>query len=99
LRQPFRTAAIMFTGLPRDAARKLMRGLRNFNFWISAAWRFAGEMAEIAATFREAGLPGEFHAAAEMIYRRLAGFKGASSTPSLEEVLKTLIPTAYACNI
>jgi len=54
------------------------------------AWRFAGEMAEIAATFREAGLPGEFHAAAEMIYRRLAGFKDAPATPSLEEVLKTL---------
>jgi 3-hydroxyisobutyrate dehydrogenase-like beta-hydroxyacid dehydrogenase len=55
------------------------------------AWRFAGEMAEIAATFREAGLPGEFHAAAEMIYRRIAGFKDAPSAPALEEVLKTLI--------
>ncbi len=55
------------------------------------AWRFAGEMAEIAATFREAGLPGEFHAAAEMIYSRLAGFKDAPTTPALEEVLKTLI--------
>lgn len=60
------------------------------------AWRFVGEMAEIAATFREAGLPGEFHAAAEVTYRRLAGFKDASSTPSLDEVLKALIPTAYA---
>ena len=60
------------------------------------AWRFAGEMAEIASTFREAGLPGEFHAAAEMIYDRIAGFKDAPSTPSLEEVLKALIPTAYA---
>jgi 3-hydroxyisobutyrate dehydrogenase-like beta-hydroxyacid dehydrogenase len=60
------------------------------------AWRFSGEMAEIAATFRGAGLPGEFHQAAEMIYRRLAGFKDAASTPSLEEVLKTLIPTSYA---
>jgi hypothetical protein len=48
-------------------------------------------MAEIAATFREAGLPGEFHAAAEMIYRRLAGFKDAPTTPALEEVLKILI--------
>jgi 3-hydroxyisobutyrate dehydrogenase-like beta-hydroxyacid dehydrogenase len=57
------------------------------------AWRFAGEMAEIAATFREAGLPGEFHAAAEMIYRRIEGFKDAPSTPALEEVLKTLIQT------
>jgi len=57
------------------------------------AWRFAGEMAEIAATFRAAGLPGEFHAAAEMIYRRMAGFKDAPSTPSLEEVLETLTRT------
>jgi 3-hydroxyisobutyrate dehydrogenase-like beta-hydroxyacid dehydrogenase len=58
------------------------------------AWRFAGEMAEIAATFRAAGLPGEFHAAAEMIYRRMAGFKDAPSTPSLEEILNTLTQTS-----
>jgi len=55
------------------------------------AWRFAGEMAEIAATFREAGLPGEFHAAAEMIYRRIADFKGASATPALKDVLAQLV--------
>ncbi|MBT8364392.1 MAG: DUF1932 domain-containing protein, partial [Deltaproteobacteria bacterium] len=55
------------------------------------AWRFAGEMAEIAATFREAGLPGEFHAAAEIIYRRIAGFKDAPAIPTLEEVLDALI--------
>lgn len=55
------------------------------------AWRFAGEMDEIAATFREVGLPGEFHAAAGMIYRRMAGFKDASSTPVLEEVLEVLL--------
>ena len=59
----------------------------------ATAWRFAGEMAEIAATFREAGLPGEFHAAAEMIYQRIAGYKDAPSVPALEEVLKTLIET------
>jgi 3-hydroxyisobutyrate dehydrogenase-like beta-hydroxyacid dehydrogenase len=58
------------------------------------AWRFAGEMAEIAATFREAGMPGEFHIAAEMIYRRIAGFKDASTIPSLEEVLETLTQTS-----
>ena len=58
------------------------------------AWRFAGEMAEIAATFREAGMPGEFHAAAEMIYRRIAGFKDATSTPPLEAVLEKLIQTS-----
>jgi 3-hydroxyisobutyrate dehydrogenase-like beta-hydroxyacid dehydrogenase len=54
------------------------------------AWRFTGEMAEIAATFREAGMPGEFHAAAEMIYQRIAGFKDAPETPALEEVLEKL---------
>lgn len=51
------------------------------------AWRFAGEMEEIAATFREAGLPGEFHSAAAEIYRRLAAFKGAEGVPSLLTVL------------
>jgi len=32
------------------------------------AWRFAGEMEEIASTFRQAGLPGEFHQAAAEVY-------------------------------
>jgi 3-hydroxyisobutyrate dehydrogenase-like beta-hydroxyacid dehydrogenase len=57
------------------------------------AWRFAGEMEEIAETFREAGMPGEFHAAAGMIYRQIAGFKDATSIPSIEEVLESLIRT------
>lgn len=55
------------------------------------AWRFAGEMDEIAATFREAGLPGAFHEAAAEVYRRMAGFKDAPETPSLEEVLAALL--------
>ncbi len=54
------------------------------------AWRFVGEMEEIAATFREAGLPGDFHAAAGEIYRRMAPFKEMTETPSLEEVLEAL---------
>ncbi|UCH20816.1 MAG: NAD(P)-dependent oxidoreductase [Deltaproteobacteria bacterium] len=54
------------------------------------AWRFSGEMEEISSTFREAGLPGEFHAAAAIIYRRIAGFKDAPSIPSLEAVLEAL---------
>jgi len=54
------------------------------------AWRFAGEMEEISSTFDQAGLPGEFHAAAAVLYRRLAHFKDAPSKPSLEEVLAAL---------
>lgn len=39
------------------------------------AWRFEGEMREIAATFAAAGLPEGFHAAAAETYRRLAPLK------------------------
>lgn len=55
------------------------------------AWRFEGEMQEIAATFRDAGLPGEFHEGAAEVYRRLAQFKGAEAVPSLEAVLAALL--------
>ncbi|MEX2355739.1 MAG: DUF1932 domain-containing protein [Thermaerobacterales bacterium] len=54
------------------------------------AWRFVGEMDEIAATFRSAGVPGEFHQAAAEIYRRLAHYKDAPEVPSLSEVLADL---------
>ena len=54
------------------------------------AWRFAGEMDEIAATFRSAGLPGEFHTAAGEVYRRLADFKESAALPELEAVLAAL---------
>jgi 3-hydroxyisobutyrate dehydrogenase-like beta-hydroxyacid dehydrogenase len=54
------------------------------------AWRFTGEMAEIAATFEDAGLPGGFFVAAGEIYDRLAAYKDAAEPPSLDEVLKAL---------
>lgn len=54
------------------------------------AWRFAGEMEEIAATFAAAGLPGGFHLAAADLYTRLAGFKDAPATPPLDAVLDAL---------
>ena len=56
------------------------------------AWRFAGEMEEIAATFAAAGLPGGFHLAAADLYTRLAPFKDAPATPSLDAVLAALHP-------
>ena len=54
------------------------------------AWRFAGEMEEISSTFASAGAPGEFHAGAAILYRRLAHFKDAPELPSLEEVLYSI---------
>lgn len=55
------------------------------------AWRFVGEMHEIAATFRGAGLPGGFHQAAAEVYERLAGFKGQDKPPAIETVLDVLL--------
>jgi hypothetical protein len=54
------------------------------------AWRFTGEMEEIAATFAAAGMPPGFHQAAADIYQRLAGFKDAPATPALEPLLDAL---------
>jgi 3-hydroxyisobutyrate dehydrogenase-like beta-hydroxyacid dehydrogenase len=55
------------------------------------AWRFEGEMKEIAATFHEAGLPDGFHQSAAEIYHRMASFKDAAETPPLRDVLKALL--------
>lgn len=55
------------------------------------AWRFEGEMNEIASTFQEAGLPDGFHKAAAEIYHRMAGFKDSNQSPILGEVLTALL--------
>jgi 3-hydroxyisobutyrate dehydrogenase-like beta-hydroxyacid dehydrogenase len=50
------------------------------------AWRWIGEMEEIAASFEAAGLPGGFHLAAAELYRRLQAFKDGASQPALAQV-------------
>jgi 3-hydroxyisobutyrate dehydrogenase-like beta-hydroxyacid dehydrogenase len=55
------------------------------------AWRFVGEMEEMAATFDGVDLPGDFHNGAAEIYRRIADFKNAPETPPLEDVLAALL--------
>jgi 3-hydroxyisobutyrate dehydrogenase-like beta-hydroxyacid dehydrogenase len=70
-------------GVP-DAAERVGRSMPK-------AWRYAGEMDEIAATFRSAGVPGEFHDAAAEIYRRLSAFKDAPKTPSIDDMLHELL--------
>ena len=54
------------------------------------AWRFEGEMHEIADTFDAAGFPEGFHRAAAELYARLAHFKD-QETPSVEEMLAALL--------
>ena len=55
------------------------------------AWRFVGEMEEIAASLAAAGLPDGFHLAAADAYQRLAGFKSPASPPTLDEVITALL--------
>ena len=55
------------------------------------AWRFVGEMAEIAATFEGADLPRGFHEAAGETFARLAGLKDRDA--GLDEVLARLCGT------
>jgi len=57
---------------------------------IAKAWRFEGEMHEIASTFQETGLPGGFHESAAEIYRRMAAARGESETMGLVEILDAL---------
>lgn len=55
------------------------------------AWRFAGEMDEIADTFAGEGLPDGFHRAARVIYDRLEHFGGRNVIPEIDEVLQSLL--------
>lgn len=55
------------------------------------AWRFEGEMIEIAVTLREAGVPGGFHQAAAEVYHRMAGFRDSQGTPPLHDVIQSLL--------
>jgi 3-hydroxyisobutyrate dehydrogenase-like beta-hydroxyacid dehydrogenase len=72
------------TGFPAQAAQRL----RSVT---AKAWRFAGEMEEISATFDAVGIPGEFHAAAAEIYRRLSEFRAQKAKPDLSAVLNALL--------
>lgn len=56
----------------------------------SKAWRFTGEMREIASTFAEAGQPSGFHEAAAQIYQRIAHFKDTEADIPFDRVLAAL---------
>jgi hypothetical protein len=55
------------------------------------AWRFVGEMRQIADTFADAGLPDGFHRAAAEVYARLSEYKDADPPPDLTEVARALL--------
>jgi 3-hydroxyisobutyrate dehydrogenase-like beta-hydroxyacid dehydrogenase len=60
------------------------------------AWRFEGEMRQIAATFTAAGLPDGFHQAAAIVYARQSHFKDYGKLPSIREVLEATLSQSPA---
>ena len=65
---------------PRGSARK--------------AWRFAGEMDEIADALADAGIPDGFHRGAAATYRRLDRFKDAPEPPALADLIAEVLATS-----
>jgi 3-hydroxyisobutyrate dehydrogenase-like beta-hydroxyacid dehydrogenase len=61
------------------------RSERAFSDNARKAWRFVGEMEEIARSLAGAGLPAGFHEAAGDIYERLAVYKDTKTLPTVEE--------------
>lgn len=51
------------------------------------AWRFSGEMKEIAATMEATGMPPAFFLAAAEMYERQASFKDADQEPGIDAIL------------
>jgi 3-hydroxyisobutyrate dehydrogenase-like beta-hydroxyacid dehydrogenase len=54
------------------------------------AWRFVGEMEEIAATFAAAGLPAGFHEACAAVYDRLGSYKDTAEAPPMADAAAKL---------
>ncbi|TAH49999.1 MAG: NAD(P)-dependent oxidoreductase [Chloroflexota bacterium] len=82
--------AELYAQWTRDDANFVCQTERRARNVTQKAWRFEGEMREIAATFASVGMPGEFHLAAAEIYRRLAPLKSANDMLALEDVLQSL---------
>ena len=54
------------------------------------AWRFVGEMEEIASTFKEVDLPDHFHSGAAALYKRLSAFKDQTGSVQISDVINVL---------
>ncbi|HYB43796.1 MAG TPA: DUF1932 domain-containing protein [Candidatus Methylomirabilis sp.] len=67
------------------------RSERAFRDNARKAWRFVGEMEEIALALSEVGLPAGFHEAAREIYARLAEYKDTAAPPPVEEAAARLL--------
>ncbi len=69
----------------------IARSERAFRDNARKAWRFVGEMEEIARSLAGVRLPAGFHEAAREIYERLADYKDATKPPPVEEAAAKLL--------
>ena len=69
-----------FTDKTHDRIRQVAR----------KAWRFTGEMEEIAVTLAAAGTPPDFFTGAAAVYERQAAFKDADQDPELATILAAI---------
>ena len=74
----------------RPATASYLDGLDEKVRRAAKAWRFAGEMDEVALTLAALGLPEGFHRAAGEIYRRLDRFEPARDGTALQELLDAI---------
>jgi 3-hydroxyisobutyrate dehydrogenase-like beta-hydroxyacid dehydrogenase len=54
------------------------------------AWRFVGEMSEIADAFETHGLPDGFHRASAEVYTRLESFADRAEPPTIEDLVRAV---------
>lgn len=71
----------------------LLRRSEQLGAIASRAWRWSGEMREVAATFSGAGMPGGFHQAAAEIFERLDNFKDVKAIPALPALIDRISAT------
>jgi 3-hydroxyisobutyrate dehydrogenase-like beta-hydroxyacid dehydrogenase len=76
----------------RSQPALLARSDRGLPTAAAKAWRFVGEMEEIAKTFGDSGLPDGFHLAAAEVYRRLERFKDDPEAPGGAALAQHLLP-------
>jgi hypothetical protein len=70
-----------------DTAERMRRRVP---YLAATAARYVGEMREIAATYRDAGVTPGFHEGAEWVYTRLAATPLAAETRATLPALRTL---------
>ncbi len=75
----------------RDGSRLDESAPRRATGVSAKAWRFMGEMEEIADTFTSVNVPEGFHRAAAEIYRRMAILKDETDSVTLQHVVDALL--------